>query len=221
MAGGKSCQVSPGCGGMGVIRLYQYEISPFCDKVRRALNWKGVDFEVQNVSIARTLRGDLKKLGPAAKVPVLEVEGECICDSTDIIEYIEKRWPDPPLFPKDGKQRALVHILEDWADESLYFYELTLRFTLPHNQKRWVPAVLNEDGKMMRGIGSKLLPMALKRTAVAQGIGRKSLNSINNDLNRHFRALNDLLSGDWLVGTHITLADIAVCAQIYCISQTP
>ena len=45
--------------------LYQYELSPFCDKVRRVLNLKGIAYRTQDISILDTLRGRLKKLSPA------------------------------------------------------------------------------------------------------------------------------------------------------------
>lgn len=201
--------------------LYQYEISPFCDKVRRVLNLKGVPFEVDNISLAQTAAGRLKKLNPAGKVPVLEMDGEYFCDSTDIIEAIEARHPEPPLVPEDPRDRALVHVLEDWADESLYFYEVYLRFALPQNARHWAAQAAKEDGALMRRLGSVLIPKALSKLAREQGVGRKPATAVLQDLHRHFQSLEQLLEGNWLVGESITLADIAVYVQCHCIAVTP
>lgn len=205
----------------GVAILYQYEISPFCDKVRRVLNLKGIPFRVENLSLAQTAAGKLKKLNPAGKVPVLDLDGERICDSTDIIEAIEARYPEPALIPEDPRQAAQVHILEDWADESLYFYEVYLRFAVPENARRWAAEAAKEDGAVMRWLGSRLAPVALSRLAREQGIGRKPATVILRDLHRHFRSLEHMLEGDWLVGERISLADIAVYVQCHCIAVTP
>lgn len=201
--------------------LYQYELSPFCDKVRRVLHVKGVDYRVEEVTIADTLKGRLKKLSPAAKLPVLDIEGERIADSTDIVRFLDARFPEPRLVPADPREQALVHFFEDWADESLYFYEMHLRFTLPHNAERWVPEAAKHDGALLRRVAAFALPKAMAKTTAAQGTGRKPLAMIKHDLDRHFHMLNQWLAGrDWLVGDALTLADIAVFAQVNCLAGT-
>lgn len=202
-----------------MITLYQYELSPFCDKVRRVLNVKGVPYRVAEVTILDTLKGRLKKLSPAAKLPVIDVDDERIADSTDIVRFLEARFPEPALMPSDPREQALVHFFEDWADESLYFYEMHLRFTLPHNAARWVPEASKFDSAAIRGMAKVALPKAMARTTAAQGIGRKPLEVIKRDLDRHFHMLNVWLKDcDWLVGDALTLADIAVYVQIECIA---
>lgn len=202
-----------------MITLYQYELSPFCDKVRRVLHVKGVPYRVEEVTILDTLKGRLKQLSPAAKLPVIDIDGERIADSTDIVRFIEARFPEPRLFPVDPREQALVHFFEDWADEALYFYEMHLRFTLPHNAERWVPEASKFDNAVIRRIASVALPKAMARTTAAQGTGRKPLAMIRRDLDRHFHMLNAWLQDrDWLVGDALTLADIAVFVQVQCIA---
>src|SRR3546814_18118542 len=73
--------------------------------------------------------GKLKRLSPAGKVPILELDGVVLHDSSDICRALESYAPSPALFPVDPQARALVDILEAWADESLYFFEMTMRYT--------------------------------------------------------------------------------------------
>lgn len=200
--------------------LYQFEISPFCDKVRRVLNLKGQAYDIENVSVARTLSGYVKKLNPAGKLPVLEIDGQRLADSTDIVEMLEQRFPEPPVYPADPQERARVHILEDWADESLYFYEVRLRFTEPHNAERWVPAALAQDNALMKQIGKRVMPGVMAKTANAQGVGRKSTEAVMSDLHRHLAALEAMLGGEWLVGNALSMADISVYVQLHCIAVT-
>ena len=124
-----------------MITLYQFEISPFCDKIRRVLHWKGQPYQVREIPLAQTFTR-LRKINPVGKLPCIEHEGRLIADSTDIAHYLEERFPQPPLVPSDPLERGLCHMLEDWADESLYFYEMRLRFTFPHNARRWLPALM-------------------------------------------------------------------------------
>ena len=120
--------------------LHQYEISPFCDKVRRILHWKGVPYAVSEIPLGDRAR--VRRLSPVGKLPVIEHEGRVVADSTEIAWYLEERFPERPLLPADPAERGRVHVLEDWADESLYFYEMRLRFTFPRNRARWVAALL-------------------------------------------------------------------------------
>jgi len=205
---------------MAVVTLYQMEASPFCDKIRRILAVKGVETRLEEVKFLH-LMGGYKKLNPSGKVPALEHDGTLICDSTDIAHYLERVFPDPPLVPSDPAQAALVHALEDWADESLYFMEMTLRFTVAHNAKRLVPLLTAHEGGGMKKMLGAMIPRALKSTTRNQGIGKKSTDQIVLDLTRHVEALEGLLGGgDWLVGDTLTLADIAVFVQMYCIAMT-
>lgn len=204
-----------------MITLYQYELSPFCDKVRRVLHAKGVAYRIEEVTILDTLKGRLKKLSPAAKLPVLDIEGERIADSTDIVRFLEARFPEPALIPADPREQALTHFFEDWADEALYFYEMHLRFTLPHNAEHWVPEASKHDGGLIRRIAKLVVPGAMAKTTAAQGIGRKPIEVIKRDLDRHFHMLNQWLAGrQWLVGDALSLADIAVYVQLDCIVGT-
>src|SRR5690349_5471712 len=101
------------------IVLHQLDISPFCDKVRRVLHFKRLDYSVHDVPVGGL--GKLKRMARPGKVPILELDGRFIHDSTDICRTLEELVPEPRLIPADPMQRALVDIFEDWADESLYF----------------------------------------------------------------------------------------------------
>jgi len=140
-------------------------------------------------------------------------------DSTDIAAYIENIFPNPPLTPSDPKEKALVHFLEDWADESLYFYEMFLRLVVPHNAKKWIPILSKNENRILKSIAPFAVPMTFKKVTNAQGVGRKTIEQISRELTIHFQSLTDWLGDEkWLVGSHITLADIAVYCQLLCIN---
>jgi glutathione S-transferase len=202
------------------ITLYQFEISPFCDKVRRALHVKRLDYEVREVSMAETVT-DLKRKNPAGKVPFIEDGDRTIADSTEIVRWLEEKHPSPPLLPSAPRERALCHLLEDWADESLYFYEIRLRFTFPNNAKKWIPILTARENAVVRSAAGLLVPQVMKKVLANQGLGRKTDEAIVGDVRRHVRALASWLGeADWLVGDALSIADIAVFAQLHCIRGT-
>lgn len=202
---------------MSQIILHQLEISPFCDKVRRVLAFKGLAYSVHNVPMAGL--GKLKRLSPAGKVPILELNGAILHDSSDICRALDSFAPAPPLFPEDPQARALVDILEDWADESLYFFEMTMRFTWPYDRQRWVTQILKYDNPVMRRLARPLVPYLTRKQGTQQGLARRSEADILSELDRHLAALARLLDGtDFLVAGTLTLADIAVVSQLDCVA---
>jgi len=97
-----------------MIRFYYGSGSPFAWRVQLALEEKGIDYEPVLLSFQD---GDLKKpdylrLSPHGKVPAI-TDGELsLYESQAILEYLEERYPKPPLLPADAAARALVRVEE-------------------------------------------------------------------------------------------------------------
>ena len=192
--------------------LHQYEVSPFAAKVRRALYYKGVTFEVRNYRVvdAKLIR---RTISPSGKTPVLEHAGELVVDSTKILRYLDEIKPERPIIPAAAEQRAMTHIIEDWADESLFFYDLTMR-GWPNNLDWLKRDVLSHDTGIMRRILESAIGKFARKTTEAQGIGRKDQATVCAEVGAHFDAVLELLgTGEWLVGEHLSVADIAVAAM--------
>ena len=195
-----------------MITLHQYHLSPFNEKIQRMLNHKGIPFEERYWTLGE--RKKVRALNPTGKLPALQNGERVVCDSTDVAHYIEQNFPQKPLIPSDPRLRAQVHVLEDWADESLYFYEMHLRFTTPGNRERNIPRMVEHEGAFLRWLLAKVVPGGIVRITGSQGIGRKSIEQLLVDVERHITAVDGLLDGtDWLVGNQLSLADLAVYAM--------
>jgi glutathione S-transferase len=203
---------------MPKLTLWQYEISPFSDKVRRAAFLKDLDFEIREVLISET--GKLKTVSPTGKFPVLEAGGRYIVDSTDILDYFEDLKPDPPLTPNNPRDAALAVILEDWADESLYFYDLTLR-SWPQNVEWLLDDLLVYEPKGLKHkLLRKLIPRFMPKATKSQGIGRKDQAVVVQEITTLFQAVDALLEdAEWLAGGSISRADISVRAMTFVINR--
>jgi len=202
-----------------VIKLYQYELSPFCTKVALILNVKNISYEVVEVPLSESQK--VKRYSPTAKLPTIEYEGRFVDDSTDIVYFLEDKYPEPSLVPKVENESARCHIYEDWADESLNFYMMKLRW-LPQNRDRWSNELAKHDRGMWQWIISKFVAKATLKILDKQGIGRKTEEAALQDLNRHIQAIStDLNKRCFLIGELLSIADISVYAQLKWIYEIP
>jgi len=69
------------------LTLYQYELSPYADKVRRLLRLKGVAYATVEVPVSKP--GKFKHISPTGKFPALEHDGRIIVDSSDICRHLD------------------------------------------------------------------------------------------------------------------------------------
>jgi glutathione S-transferase len=96
--------------------LWHLEISHYNEKARWALDYKHVRHVRRAVTPAlQELRA--RRLRAGRTVPILELNGRTIGDSTRIIEEVERRWPEPPLYPSDPEERRRALELEEYFDE--------------------------------------------------------------------------------------------------------
>ena len=98
--------------------LYEHPLSSYAQKVKIALREKGVPFDVELPESFGTgrLDGPFVAANPRAEVPAL-VDGDLsIFESTVIMEYIEDRWPEPALLPRDPAARARARLIEEVCD---------------------------------------------------------------------------------------------------------
>lgn len=98
--------------------LWQFRFSHFNDKVRWALDWKGVPHVRRSLLPGFHIPRVLWMTGQK-QVPLLELDGETVTDSTRIIAALERFRPDPPLYPSDEAARRRALELEDFFDEEL------------------------------------------------------------------------------------------------------
>src|SRR2546421_5741511 len=96
--------------------LWHLEISHYNEKARWALDYKGIA-HVRRAVTPALQELTARRLRAGRTVPVLEMNGRAIGDSTKIIEEIERRWPEPPLYPADPEERSRALDLEDYFDE--------------------------------------------------------------------------------------------------------
>ena len=96
--------------------LYHDVPSTNCDRVKIVLAEKGLTWDGVWVKLAKMeqKRPEHLKLNPYGKIPVLVEDGKVLFESCIINEYLDEKYPNPPLQPKDPYLRARGRILVDY-----------------------------------------------------------------------------------------------------------
>ncbi len=100
------------------LRLYQFAISHYCEKIRWALDYKKLNYETTNLLPGQHAK-TVQKLtrGAGTSVPVLEHNGDVIQGSSHILDYLDKTFPDIPLTPVDEAAKSLALAWETRLDD--------------------------------------------------------------------------------------------------------
>jgi glutathione S-transferase len=100
------------------VLLYEHPLSSYAQKVKIALREKGLDFKAETPAALGSGKaaGEFAAASPRNEVPAL-IDGDVqIFDSTIILEYLEDKFPSPPLLPRDPAERAKARMIEDVCD---------------------------------------------------------------------------------------------------------
>ena len=93
------------------LTLYDAARCPFCARVRIVLAEKDVPYEAVAIDLDDRPAWIMAKNPPAGRVPVLEEDGWVLPESAVIDEYLDERYPDPPLLPDDAAERAAARFI--------------------------------------------------------------------------------------------------------------
>ena len=100
-----------------MIKLYDFKSSPNCQRVKVVLAEKSLPYEIVPIDLRAQAQKtpDYLKLNPYGKVPVLTDDDTVLYESCIINEYLEEKYPNPPLLPKDPGNKAKARILIDYG----------------------------------------------------------------------------------------------------------
>jgi glutathione S-transferase len=207
--------------------LWQIDISHYAEKVRWALDYKKVDHVRRSplpgthIPIALFLTR-----GAQPTIPVLQMDGRAVGDSTAIIAALEAKHLDRPLYPSKPDERARALELEEWFDENLG----------PH--ARLLPFYeLIQEPEVFAEVAAASVPGPLGKAKPVVGAYARAYTSVRWGANSDeeakrareaivaaFEKLEAELEkddGEFLVGDSLSVADVTAASLFYPIVVPP
>lgn len=197
------------------MKLYQFPISHYCEKVRWALDYKQIQFEVVNLlpgyHVAKAMF-----LSGKSTVPIIDDDGHVVRDSSDIIDYLEEQYPEHPLYPADEEQKSAVREWNEYLDRNVGPHIRRLCYHVLLERPDIVVPMFTQDGPFYgRPLMKTSFPILarLMRSGMAihaDGFGR-SLDKFDTVVERMQASLSQK---EYLVGDRFTCADLTAASLI-------
>lgn len=134
------------------ITLYDAVPSSNSDRTKIALHEKGLAYERVTLDLAKKdqKRPEFSKLNPYGKVPVINDAGKILFESCIINEYLDEKYPDPPLMPKDPYLRGRGRVLVDYGLNYMHEPYWALRGEMLKKESERNAAVVEETRQRLR-----------------------------------------------------------------------
>lgn len=188
--------------------LWHLTFSNFSEKARWVLDYKGIPHARREAPLALHPLWAWR-LGGGRTFPLLVLDGHAIGDSTPIIAELERRHPDPPLYPADPADRARALELEDFFDEELGPNVRRVSLDAARRDPRIATAAMAPNGgPKERALKLALVPMG---TFVRRyyDVGDASLEQAWERIGTAIdRFQDELQPSGYLVGDRFSVADL-------------
>ena len=194
--------------------LWQLRFSHFNEKARWALDYKRIPHRRRSLAPGpHGIRS--RRLGGRGTTPVLVIDGEVIGDTTEIIAALERRNPDPPLYPDTEIDRKAALDLEQHFDEQLGpgIRSAIFHAILP-DRRVTVSLGTQGLGPTPRIVNNALYP--LLRRLIRSGV-RADDATAERGREQTVAALDlieDELEGGYLIGDRFSIADLTAAALL-------
>ena len=192
-----------------MIELHQFRHSSFCLKARMVLQAKGLSYRTVEVTPG-VGQVAVFRLSGQRQVPVLVDGDQVIVDSSAIARHLNQREPEPALIPADPRQAAQVHLLEDWADTTLAIAGRASLVQAATLDPQLRVALLSDDLPVPVRSVMGVIPAGWVSN-ITELVNQKERTELLASLEQLAASVQ---ASPWLVGDRMTLADIAVAAQL-------
>ncbi len=191
--------------------LHHYDFSNYSEKVRLVLGLKRLSW--RSVEIPPTLpKPDYIPLtGGYRRAPALQIGADVFCDTARIIEELERRFPQPTLYPGSDSvaQRAFIAGLERWTDATLTRNTINYISCEHAEAARFTPAFLADRAALL----GKPEPGLAHRQAAAI----KNLTQLRPQLSWISDILHD--GRTYIYGEAPSLADCVIYHPLWVMDQ--
>jgi glutathione S-transferase len=190
--------------------VHHYDGSPFSEKIRLILGFKGLSWRSVAVPVMLPKPDVVALTGGYRRTPFLQVGGDIYCDTALMSRVIDRVAPAPPLYPE--RAGAQQHVLAQWADSALFWC------AIPYTMQPVAAAHL------FGGAPPEFLKEFLAdRALMTAGMRRPSPADARAQLVSYLAWLEGMLggSGAFLFGAEPCIADFSVAHSLWYIRRVP
>lgn len=202
---------------MPQLTLHQFPISHYCEKVRWALDHKGLRYEVNDQFPGLHALTNRRLVGRTT-VPVLIDGHHAIGESSAIALYLDDQFPERRLIPASGEERSRVLALEGFFDQQAGPAVRRFVYSFVAGRSDLFANVFFHDyGRMAQSAGRVLSSFIAKQIAKMYRVSAESASESLALIEAAFARLEELIDDDpdaYLVGSQLTLADVTAAALL-------
>lgn len=189
--------------------LHHYDGSPFSEKLRLILGFKGLPWTSVKVPVIMPKPDVTALTGGYRKTPIAQVGADVYCDTALIARVIDRLAPAPALFPASA---PLAPVLAQWADSTLFWT------VIPYTMQ---PAGLSA---IFAGVAPEVVKaFGADRAPFTAGLRRQTPADAAANLSRVLAVLDAQLADGraWLFGAEASIADFSVAHCLWYVRRAP
>jgi glutathione S-transferase len=190
------------------INLFHYSQSNCAMRIRIALLEKGLPWTSHyiNLDTQDNLTDEYFRIHPHGLVPSLVHDGEIVYESSDILRYLEEKYPEPSLIPTDPEQQAEM---EEWLDLTRDIHIKVIKVWV-YGKERYRSKTQDSMPAYIAKQPNQELIDFHKMTLAEGHIPQHKIDTAEATLHGLFARIEDnLATRDWIVSDSMSLADIA------------
>jgi glutathione S-transferase len=194
-------------------RFYAAELSYFSAKPRPALRYKHVPFD-EILPTPQAYREVIRPRTGLSQIPVLVTpEDEVFQDSSVILDELERRFPDPPLYPTTPRQRLLGYLLELYDDEFLLLAGVHYRWSYEESKTKAIADFVALSGDPATATRFAENVQGFTRMVGVSPATIPAIEAHTHELLRAFDA--HLATHPYVLGARPSLGDCALLGLLY------
>lgn len=195
---------------MNDLILHHYDTSPFSEKFRLILGYKGLAWKSVQVPRIMPKPDVLALTGGYRRTPFLQVGADVYCDTALMSRVVDGLHPQPPLYP--AAAGPMQHVLAQWADSALFW--IAIPFTMQPAGAAHIFA--GAPAEVVKAFGAD-------RAAMTAGMRRPTPADAGAQLATYFGWLEGMLSDGraFLCGAEVCIADFSVAQSPWFIRRAP
>lgn len=199
------------------LTLHQFVASHFNEKARWALDFKGLKHDrVDYLPGPHAPR--IKKLsGKQTHTPLLQHASACVSGSANIIDWLERQYPDPPLYPDDEVQLKRALDIQSHYDEQVGPAVRTVIFAYLVQHPGYLCRSFSHSKAWPKRMAYRLLyplakPLIAKANKVVDPADIKEANRLTEETLE--KLAHDVKNSDYLAGDNFSVADLTVASLL-------